>query len=365
MTPLIKRDFRSLRPIAIIMIPLLVLFAIFLFSSARNANEFRADTLIFFIFGFVLFFSYGMLSQVCRTEAWNGVQHRVRQLPFSFTKIVLSRYITSFLLISILSSILFLSYGIGRWTTGGFFVSSEIFFMSLVILSVIFVAHALYLFFYFSYGPTVASWSIRISTVFLLVSFLFSTVYMNHETQIYPERLCVFLFIASLLFYCGSFIISRFCYEHIYEMKRVIKATLLFLLFGVICLFFVYFFSLVPASQQIHSVEEYVESISVVSTELKWKQERVIEITIELEAPSWSFYKGFNHFNPITLYIGDEEMRQTDAVESVNDFGSTLILTYDIRVHNEMELRESELPPDLQLTFYRHGVEPLRIIPIE
>jgi hypothetical protein len=229
MITLIKRDLLSTKNVwFFVVLALVVVWAFLSYIILQHPGE-VVELLAIPAF-LTVFFGYGLVAHVCRVEDLNRVNERVLQLPVHHHVLILSRYLSSFLLVAILLLINLAFFTVlSFFAGGGLFTSNEISTYGYLLFQLLILIISIYLPFYFAKNSNVATWSIRISVflwllyTFLLPLFYFERIHRKYVPDQYYDHLGVFLFLFTLLLLPISFYISTSSYR----LKRLRKGNLL------------------------------------------------------------------------------------------------------------------------------------------
>lgn len=227
MVTLIKRDLQSTKNVWLfVLLALIVVWAFLYYLILWNSAEISELLMIPAFLN--LYFGYGLVAHVCRVENLNRVNERVLQLPIHFHVLIMSRYLTSFLLVGILLllnlTMLVPLYFLRESIVNLSEISSYIYLLAHLMIFIILI----YLPFYFAKNSHVATWATRTSIVlWLMYIFLFPEVYARRVydqflPDVFYDHLVGILLLATLIILPISFASSIWSYRLKRQLKRIL-----------------------------------------------------------------------------------------------------------------------------------------------
>lgn len=237
MWTLIKRDIWSTKSGWLFII--LMMFGIAALAKASTGTLEEEFSIASYQFPFVLLaiISYTTIAHMCRVEEENGVQLRMLQLPISVEKTVLSRYLSSFLLLTI---IYLLTFGIiTLFLQGQLPKVKEILPAIYLFLHAVLLIMSVYLPFYFGKNSNVATWSVRLFFMFWLVFVILSIPIFHYKFRgrfasipsVFYEAFFQQLFIHSIVFIIVSIFLAITVYRFRLQQKSRLLLFLIYLVF--------------------------------------------------------------------------------------------------------------------------------------
>ncbi|OLO38802.1 hypothetical protein BTR23_11105 [Alkalihalophilus pseudofirmus] len=236
MRSLIKKDLLSLKSIAMIVIPITVLFLFFIGWYISRMSGFRYNDLsgiVLFIALFNLLMSYGLMTHICRTEELSGIHKRIWKLPISVQTIVVAKFY-SLLIIGIsinvitFGALFFVQALLGHPVGVGNAGSVVLIFNALILLFISF-----YLFFHLSFGSFVSTWIGRLfifGAIFLPMFWNVPTgVIFGRPLATFEPLLNQFFLLSTLLLIVVSILFSKWSYQNYLNVKKKVYITALFL----------------------------------------------------------------------------------------------------------------------------------------
>ncbi|MFN7253502.1 MAG: ABC-2 transporter permease [Anaerobacillus sp.] len=317
MITLIKRDLLSTKNVwFFVLLALGIVWAFLSYIILQHPGE-VVELLVIPAF-LTVFFGYGLVAHVCRVEDLNRVNERVLQLPVHHHVLILSRYLTSFLLVAILLVINLAFFGVlSFFSDGKLFTFNEISTYGYLLFQLLILIILLYLPFYFAKSSNVATWSIRISVflwllyTFLLPLFYFERIHRKYVPDQYYDHLGVFLFLFTLLLVPISFASSTSSFR----LKRLRKRNLLPLASLCVIIFIVFAgVAKIAESKSLSSVADILMDTKVENVKVKAfpayqydegetpVQYRVL-VTIEFSNDSFSENKQLVYTEPIYVQV--------------------------------------------------------------
>jgi hypothetical protein len=316
MITLIKRDLLSTKNVwFFVLLALAIVWAFLSYIILQHPGE-VLELLVIPAF-LTVFFGYGLVAHVCRVEDLNRVNERVLQLPVHHHVLILSRYLTSFLLVAILLVINLAFFAVLTFFAGGeLFTFDDISTYGYLLFHLLIMIISIYLPFYFAKSSNVATWSIRISVflwllyTFLLPLFYFDRIHRKYVPDQYYDHLGLILFLFTLLLVPISFASSTSSYR----LRRLRKRNLLPL--AGLCLTIIIVFAgvaKIAESQSLSSVADILMDTKVENVKVEVfpayqyeegetpEQYRVL-VTIEFSNDSFSENKQLVYTEP-TIYV--------------------------------------------------------------
>ncbi|WP_078428947.1 ABC-2 transporter permease [Alkalihalobacterium alkalinitrilicum] len=388
MRSLIKKDLLSLKSIAMIVIPITVLFLFFIGWYISRMSGFRYNDLsgiVLFIALFNLLMSYGLMTHICRTEELSGIHKRIWKLPISVPSIVLAKF-CSLLIIAVsinvitFGALFFVQVILGHSVGVGNAGSVILFFNALILLFISF-----YLFFHLSFGSYVATW---IGCLFIFGA-IFLPMFWSVPTGVIFGRplatieplLNQFFFIITLLLTVVSILFSIWNYHNYLNVKKKIYITASFI--GV------FFFLMITmassafamSSPPLNTKKSIIEHISVERLNLELEKEgtnyssySVIQYEVVLTASHLSDPRLLDELgislvfldeDPLFSYVGPEwgthygSWSYHQSQPTFTLFGSISVEPRDVE---QIEQLIGESRPQIAIYENFHELVPIRVI---
>lgn len=269
---LIKKDFLSIKSIVTVLIPVFILFLLFIGWYVRNTASAGLENLtgiLFLITFFNVLLSYGVVTHICRTEEWSGVKKRIWKLPIPIHKIIMSKYMSSFIIVFLIHLITFCHLFLFQWFFGTLDGISGNICLILFYMSLLFFFMGMYLYFYYSFGEKISTWIGRGLLFFILLfpyvlAFIFETFFgFAASNKVMENHQFIFLFlIAMFIFLLISSLFATRVYQQIFQSKVVITSTIGLLTIVVFLMGGTFWATATYVEKPLDTIEEHIENIS-------------------------------------------------------------------------------------------------------
>lgn len=286
MLKLVRRDFQSIRNIRQIIAIATVLYGIMVYVAVSHPNDLYG--FYFLSMCLTVFFSYGVVSQVCVVEEMNGVRMRIKQLPIYSQYVIASRYLTAFITIISLTILFYLVPAVifiikGIYSPANTFVlMTEGFYL---LFGLLFLFLALYLPFYFGKSATAGSWAARITlVVWGLIAFQLSNIQMklfhypsHFLSNTFFDNWSFLTFSSGLLLFVVSYFISLHVYRNDTKPKTTFKLLFSYVMASLILQFSLLFLANLLTMENHISIDEFIDQLSLDSIEIREHHELDVE----------------------------------------------------------------------------------------
>lgn len=299
MKTLIKRDILSTKNVWLFVVIIIGAVA-FLNTYIDKSQEVTGGENLFMPAILMGFLGYGIVAHICRVEDLNKVNERLHQLPISVEKLILSRFISSIILIGLVITlmILFLTLAHVILNTSFQLVGAglnAIYFTIHVILLIV----SVYLPFYFAKGSNAATWAVRITFIFWLIYAVLAMPIYYHEWlgnfysipsayyRVFAENLFLASFVLIMISFYSAIILYRRNRQRKPQMNHLITYMSVVLAIFVSVPFFTESRATMALEEVLSSMTlENVNIIPVMVVSSEGNEEYELDINITLSSPA-------------------------------------------------------------------------------
>ncbi|MCD8511676.1 MAG: ABC-2 transporter permease [Bacillus sp. (in: Bacteria)] len=293
MKTLIKRDILSTKNVWLFVV--IIIGAVsFLNTYIDKSQEVTGGENLFLPAILMGFLGYGIVAHICRVEDLNKVNERIYQIPISVEKLILSRFISSFILIGLVISLMVLFLAFAH-----FVLNTSFHLMGAGVNAIYFTIHVIllivsvYLPFYFAKGSNAATWAVRLTFVFWFMYAILAMPLYYHEwlgqfysmPSIYYRIFAENLVITSFILIVISYFTAILLYKRNRQRKPQISHLTTYMSVILAILLIVPFFT---ESRAALDVDEFLSSVTLEEVSIipvmaeTWGEEKEYTLDVKL-----------------------------------------------------------------------------------